>query len=327
MDEGPDQSRQLPLVDVAGFKDAAHGRTGRHRAGRGPWTPAASWTWSRGAEFSAVLAGGTTLPRFLYWPFANFGTEEDMRTSSWATWGGVLGFALGGFFDGILLHQILQWHHLLSLVPGSGDLRMQVLWDGYFHLLMYVVALSGLAGLWRVQRGGGLPWGRPLSGALLVGFGLWHVLDAVLSHWLLGIHRIRIDSDTPLLWDLAWLTVFGLLPLLAGWRLLRAGSPPSRGPAGAMLMLAMTAGGAGAWAALPPPGQAFATVVFHPAAGPKQVFAALDAVDGRLVWSDRTMGVVVMAVPEKARWSLYRHGALLVSGSGVPAGCFNWSRA
>ena len=32
--------------------------------------------------------------------------------------GSVLGMALGGFFDGILLHQVLQWHHFLSLVPG-----------------------------------------------------------------------------------------------------------------------------------------------------------------------------------------------------------------
>jgi uncharacterized membrane protein len=31
----------------------------------------------------------------------------------------VLGFAFGGFFDGILLHQVLQWHHLLSLVKGG----------------------------------------------------------------------------------------------------------------------------------------------------------------------------------------------------------------
>lgn len=42
-------------------------------------------------------------------------------------WGTVLGFALGGFFDGILLHQILQWHHLLSLVPAVDSLRLQVL--------------------------------------------------------------------------------------------------------------------------------------------------------------------------------------------------------
>jgi uncharacterized membrane protein len=31
----------------------------------------------------------------------------------------LLGFALGGFFDGILLHQILQWHHLLSSRSGQ----------------------------------------------------------------------------------------------------------------------------------------------------------------------------------------------------------------
>lgn len=39
------------------------------------------------------------------------------------------GAALGGFFNGILLHQILQWHHLLSNVEGAAfqDLRMQLL--------------------------------------------------------------------------------------------------------------------------------------------------------------------------------------------------------
>ena len=77
-----------------------------------------------------------------------------MWKTPWFRWGAVLGFALGGFFDGILLHQILQWHHLLSLVPGIDDLRMQVLWDGWFHALMYVIALAGLAGLWRLHRRG-----------------------------------------------------------------------------------------------------------------------------------------------------------------------------
>jgi hypothetical protein len=35
----------------------------------------------------------------------------------------------------------------------------------------------------------------------------------------------------------------------------------------------------------------------------------------------------VVAVEPALRWSFYRHGALLVSGSGAPAGCFNWSLA
>jgi len=256
-----------------------------------------------------------------------------MWRSPWARWGATLGFALGGFFDGILLHQILQWHHLLSLVPGIDDLRLQVLWDGYFHLLMYVVALAGLLGLWREQRRGGVDWGRPLAGAMLVGFGAWHAIDALLSHWLLGIHRIRIDSPNPLLWDLLWLAAFGIVPLVLGWRWLRrqGGGKDGkgggmRGATAAMALLAAGTAGAGAWALQLPPGQDLTTVVFHPGASPREVFAALDAVDGRLVWSDRAMGVVVMAVPQARRWDLYRHGALLVSGSGAPAGCFNWSR-
>ena len=91
---------------------------------------------------------------------------------------GTLGFALGGFFDGILLHQILQWHHLLSLVPGEAmrDLRVQVLADGLFHLLVYLIAMLGLWRLWRgrAELGTGPGAGRPLLGAALVGLVLMH---------------------------------------------------------------------------------------------------------------------------------------------------------
>jgi uncharacterized membrane protein len=40
-----------------------------------------------------------------------------------ATAAGVLGFALGGVSDGIMPHQVLQWHHFLSPVPGRGAER------------------------------------------------------------------------------------------------------------------------------------------------------------------------------------------------------------
>nr|WP_314623119.1 DUF2243 domain-containing protein [uncultured Noviherbaspirillum sp.] len=48
------------------------------------------------------------------------------RRLRWA--GDLIGIALGGFFDGILLHQVLQWHHLLSLVdsPVLRDIRAQI---------------------------------------------------------------------------------------------------------------------------------------------------------------------------------------------------------
>jgi uncharacterized membrane protein len=246
--------------------------------------------------------------------------------SPWTRWTLVLGIALGGFFDGILLHQVLQWHHLLSLVPGLDDLRVQVLWDGYFHILMYVVALAALWGLWRAHRRQvPAPGGAGLLAALLLGFGIWNVLDGVLSHWILGIHRIRLDVPNPLAWDLAWLAAFGLAPLVAGVLLRRRPSGPGS-PMAAIWLLALTTAGAGAWALREPPGQAYTAIVFAPGTSAKQVFDALDAADARLVWTDQPMGVVVVAVVKDRRWQFYRHGALLVGGTGLAVGCISWSK-
>lgn len=74
------------------------------------------------------------------------------RAYRWA--GYMLGFAMGGFFDGILLHQILQWHHLLSALESDPfrDLRTQILADGIFHALMYVIMAIGLWKLWQTAE-------------------------------------------------------------------------------------------------------------------------------------------------------------------------------
>lgn len=251
-----------------------------------------------------------------------------MFKSPWVRWGVVLGFALGGFFDGVLLHQILQWHHLLSLVPGVLDLRAQVLWDGWFHALMYLIAALGLWGLWRAHRTVEGGWGRQLAGALLLGFGAWHLVDSVLSHWVLGIHRINLQSDNVLFWDLLWFAAFGLLPAGIGWLLLRRQAPGGLrtiGPALAVMLVAGATTGAGAWAMRPLPEQPFTTVVFRPGVTPQDVLAAVAAADARLVWTDGAMGVVVVAAAPHRRWTFYRRGALLVSGAGA-AGCLDWSR-
>jgi uncharacterized membrane protein len=231
----------------------------------------------------------------------------------------LLGFALGGFFDGILLHQILQWHHLLSLVPGT-DLRAQVMWDGLFHAAMYGIAAWGLWGLWRR----GTPGGRTLTGALLVGFGLWHVVDAALSHWVLGIHRVRVDAASPLTWDLGWLGAFGLLPLGLGLALLRSGSGDG-GSRRAFAALALVALGAGGWALRPPPGEVLTAAVFRPGLPSEAIERGIAELGGRVVWSGPDLEVALIDLPAGRRWSLYAAGALMVSGAGVPVGCLGWS--
>ncbi len=58
----------------------------------------------------------------------------------------LFGLGLGGFFDGIVLHQVLQWHHMLTSAGYPADsvpnLQLNTLWDGVFHASTYIF-LSG----------------------------------------------------------------------------------------------------------------------------------------------------------------------------------------
>lgn len=246
------------------------------------------------------------------------------RLAPWAP--GLIGFALSGFFDGVLFHQILQWHHLLSLVEGAGGLAAQVLWDGAFHALMYVLAAVGLWLLWKGRRGLDAPGaGRRVAGWGMVGFGLWHVVDAVISHWALRIHRIRVDAESPLLWDVGVFALLGLGPLIAGlWLLRRKGGGGGGRQAVALGLAALVAGPI---AATPGPQEPLALVVFLSAQGLPEVAAAAAAAGGRPVWSDA--GGRVWAVelgPQAVPSRLYRHGAVMVSQGPLALGCLSRSR-
>ena len=252
-----------------------------------------------------------------------------LRSLAWA--GFLLGFAMGGFFDGILLHQVLQWHHLLSLVPGEPfrDIKVQILADGLFHLLMYVIAVIGLWKLWKV-RAAVESGDRVLLSSAAFGFGVFNVFDAVVFHWILEFHHIRLDSSSPLLWDLLWFLVFGVAFVALAWWLWR-GTDSLGGKANASaLVLAVLVGGP--VAALPPQDAALdATTVmvfFKPGTTPAQVFAGIDAVDGRILWAAPQGDVWALDVRDKSKTGvLYRHGAFLVSNSALAVGCLKWMSA
>lgn len=249
------------------------------------------------------------------------------RGSGRLNWAGyLLGFGLGGFFDGILLHQILQWHHLLSLVEGVGDVRNQVLFDGLFHALMYVIAAIGLVMLARSRGELGEPGAaRRLFGTVLIGFGVWHVADSVLSHWLLGIHRIKLDSPNPLVWDLIWFVLFALAPIAIGVLLKRGGGRRlSGGHAAAAAIVAAVLGG-GFWAGQSPADARSAVAVFRPGLSDGQIYNAIREADGYVTWKSRGIWAVEWREPGQAS-RLYGRGALLVSDSFLAAGCLAWAR-
>jgi uncharacterized membrane protein len=261
-------------------------------------------------------------------------TTLEARTTvpSLAGTGFFIGLALGGFFDGILLHQILQWHHLLSNVDAARDMRVQIMADGIFHALMYLIGATALWQLWRRRSGlSSAGAGRLLGGMALIGFGGWHILDAVLSHWVLGIHRIKVDSPQPLVWDLIWFFVFGVAPAVAGWMVLRrpggdhGAGQPGRHAAAALGLAVLVAGPI---AALPRDQGGQVTVLFSPGVAPGQAFNALARLDARVLWVDRAGGTWAVSMDNpSAAWALYREGAMLVSRSGAAFGCLGWTRA
>lgn len=237
----------------------------------------------------------------------------------------MLGEALSGFFDGILFHQILQWHHLLSLVPGTGGLPQQVVYDGIFHALMYLLAGAGLIVLFRNRGIWAAPGtGRMLVSLLLIGFGAWNVFDVIVDHWILGLHRARVDVADPLPWDIGWLIILGLVPLALGVMLKRIGGGGGGGRTIALATIAAVSVGA-YWAAQPPAGARSATVVFAPGMSDGQALNAIAASGGLPLSGGKGVWAVTWQEPDQAG-RLYGQGALFVSSSLLGAGCLGWSR-
>lgn len=95
-----------------------------------------------------------------------------------------------------------------------------MLWDGIFHSAMYVVSVVGLILLWRALSHYRAPFSpRTVLGAVLAGFGTFHLFDSVVNHWILQIHHIRMGEDW-LVYDLAFFAI-GVVLIVAGIGLLR----------------------------------------------------------------------------------------------------------
>ena len=144
----------------------------------------------------------------------------------------VLGIGLGGFADGIVLHQILQWHEMLSAKIPSTDYvgkSVNMFWDGIFHAFCLLVTLIGIILLWRLLKRKDINRsGKLLAGGMLMGWGLFNVGDGLIDHQVLGLHHVR-PGPGQLGWDLGFLAL-GAAMAVAGFALSRKSS---RGDGGA----------------------------------------------------------------------------------------------
>jgi uncharacterized membrane protein len=135
------------------------------------------------------------------------------------------GFGLGGLADGIVLHQVLQWHNLVtSRVPRDSQaaLETNLFWDGVFHLSTTIVLVVGVVLLWRGWERQDRATGNlaALAGLTLLGWGAFHGVDQLVFHELLGLHDIREGVENPGLYNWGFFAI-GLVLAGLGWWILR----------------------------------------------------------------------------------------------------------
>lgn len=141
----------------------------------------------------------------------------------------LLGLGLGGFVDGIVAHQILMWHHMLSSWYPPVDpenLRLNMLGDGLFHLLCLIFVVLGVGLL---NRDGALR-PRALWGGVLAGWGVFNLVEGTIDHLILGVHHVRPGPDE-LAYDLGFL-VLGAALLAIGTLISRSVRTAPQGKAG-----------------------------------------------------------------------------------------------
>ena len=134
----------------------------------------------------------------------------------------LLGLGQAGFFDGIVFHQLLQWHHMFTNFESSNTvsgLELNTLGDGLFHLVDWLFTLAGLVLLWLTVRKDNANLSTPVFiGAFCLGAGLFNITEGILSHHVFQIHHVKPGAHQ-LAWDLGFIGA-GVLSAIVGWLIL-----------------------------------------------------------------------------------------------------------
>jgi uncharacterized membrane protein len=147
--------------------------------------------------------------------------EAELSPVPLNTAGMVLGIGIGGFLDGIALHQILQWHEMLSnKIPVNNYIGKSVnmFWDGIFHSFCLIVVFIGIILLWRAAtNSAAVKSARLLMGSMLSGWAIFNLVEGIINHEWLKLHNVMeyaVDHDVANHW---FLGISVVLLLFGSW--------------------------------------------------------------------------------------------------------------
>lgn len=144
--------------------------------------------------------------------------EEAAKKTKWG--GFILGLGTMGSLDGVIFHQILQWHSVYMDTDKQGKL----LSDGLFHVATTILMVIGAYILWKADKPY-RPYGASyLIGWILIGAGVFNFTEGLINHQILELHHVKPGDPNELAYDLAFLAS-GLILAGIGWLLRRNAKP------------------------------------------------------------------------------------------------------
>lgn len=141
--------------------------------------------------------------------------------------GTLLGVGLGGFLDGIVFHQILQVHNMLTgrIVKDSiANIEINMFWDGLFHAATWAMTALGMWLLFRAAQRGDVAFStKSFIGSLALGWGLFNLIEGAIDHHVLHLHHV-VERLGVSAYDYAFLGS-GVLLIAGGWLAIRGDAP------------------------------------------------------------------------------------------------------
>jgi uncharacterized membrane protein len=152
------------------------------------------------------------------------GTYRSLTAGPLISAATVLGVGMGGFVDGILLHQILQWHEMVSnIIPPTTVIgkSINMFWDGMFHAATWIITFIGVIMLFRLSKRTDVVKSSSIfAGGLLLGWAIFNIVEGIIDHYILKLHNVREITSNPSVYNHAF-TVFSLSLFIVGLVLIK----------------------------------------------------------------------------------------------------------